>query len=136
MQGVTLIQSAEEFIALRSSQIKEEYDRAATDEASVLVWRDVIARFPDYRKWVAHNKTVPVEILAGLCQYGSEVRCFVAVKRKLPMELFELLAKDSDPIVRERIASNKKAPISIISDLMKDEDEDVSSVARRNFEKR
>lgn len=131
-----MIQSAEEFIALRDSRIKDEYDRAATDEASVSVWRDVIARFPDYRKWVAHNKTVPVEILAELCQCEAEVRRFVAVKRKLSRELFELLAKDSDPIVRQGIASNKKAPISIISDLMQDEDEAVSSVARYNFENR
>jgi len=131
-----MIQSAEEFIALRDSRIKDEYDRAATDEASVSVWRDVIVRFPGYRKWVAHNKTVPVEILAELCQFEAEVRRFVAVKRKLSRELFELLAKDPDPVVRQGIASNKKAPISIISDLMQDEDEAVSSVARYNFENR
>ncbi|AWU99932.1 hypothetical protein DM992_10560 [Burkholderia sp. JP2-270] len=131
-----MIQSAEEFIALRDSRIKDEYDRAATDEASVSVWRDVIVRFPDYRKWVAHNKTVPVEILAELCQFEAEVRRFVAVKRKLSRELFELLAKDPDPVVRQGIASNKKAPISIISGLMQDEDESVSSVARYNFENR
>ncbi|HEF4756611.1 hypothetical protein [Burkholderia multivorans] len=131
-----MIQSAEEFIALRDSRIKDEYDRAATDEASVSVWRDVIVRFPDYRKWVAHNKTVPVEILAELCQFEAEVRRFVAVKRKLSRELFELLAKDPDPVVRQGVASNKKAPISIIIGLMQDEDESVVSVARYNFENR
>lgn len=131
-----MIQSAEEFIALRDSRIKGEYDRAATDEASVSVWRDVIVRFPDYRKWVAHNKTVPVEILAELCQFEAEVRRFVAVKRKLSRELFELLAKDPDPVVRQGVASNKKAPISIIIGLMQDEDESVVSVARYNFENR
>ncbi|MCO1373835.1 hypothetical protein L0Z42_25395 [Burkholderia multivorans] len=131
-----MIQCAEEFIALRDSRIKDEYDRAATDEASVSVWRDVIVRFPDYRKWVAHNKTVPVEILAELCQFEAEVRRFVAVKRKLSRELFELLAKDPDPVVRQGVASNKKAPISIIIGLMQDEDESVVSVARYNFENR
>lgn len=34
--------SAEEFVALRSSSIKSEYDRAATEEAPISVWRDVI----------------------------------------------------------------------------------------------
>ncbi|WP_081082368.1 hypothetical protein [Burkholderia diffusa] len=131
-----MIQSAEEFVALRDSCIKDEYDRAATDEAPVSVWKDVIVRFPDYRKWVAHNKTVPVEILAELCQFEAEVRRFVAVKRKLSRELFELLAKDPDPVVRQGVASNKKAPISVISSLMQDEDRSVSSVARYNFENR
>lgn len=131
-----MISSAEEFIALRDSRIKDEYDRAATDEAPISVWRDVIAKFPDYRKWVAHNKTIPGEILLELCNYEADVRRFVAVKRKLPKELFELLAKDNDPIVRQGVASNKRAPISIISSLMKDEDEAVSSVAKYNFENR
>ena len=129
-----MIQSAEEFISLRDSRIKDEYDRAANDEASVSVWMDVIVRFPDYRAWVAHNKTVPVEILAELCQFEAEVRRSVAVKRKLSKELFELLAKDVDSVVRQGIASNKKAPISIINCLMQDEDESVSSVARYNVE--
>lgn len=32
-----MIQSAEEFVSLRDSQIKEEYDRASNDEASIMV---------------------------------------------------------------------------------------------------
>ncbi|QRR10924.1 hypothetical protein FPJ27_32885 [Burkholderia sp. MS455] len=131
-----MIKSAEEFVALRGSQIKDEYDRAASDEAPVSVWRDVISRFPEYRKWVAHNKTVPLEILQELCQYESEIRRQVAVKRKLSGEIFELLAKDLDSVVRQGVASNKKTPLSILDALMRDEDEDVARVARYNFEHR
>jgi len=131
-----MIHSAEEFVALRDSTVKDEYDRAATDEAPVSVWKDVIDRFPGYRKWVAHNKTVPLEILTLLCQFEPDVRRFVAVKRKLSGELFELLSKDHDAIVRQGIASNKKAPVSIIRILMHDEDEDVARVAKYNFENR
>lgn len=131
-----MIHSAEEFVALRNSSLKDEYDRAATDEAPVSVWKDVIDRFPEYRKWVAHNKTVPLEILTLLYQFGPDVRRFIAAKRKLPDELFELLSKDLDAVVRQGIASNKKTPISIIRRLMQDEDEDVSRVAKYNFENR
>lgn len=131
-----MIHSAEEFVALRDSSIKDEYDRAATDEASISVWKDVIDRFPEYRKWVAHNKTIPLEILTLLCQFGPDVRRSIAVKRKLPDELFELLSNDLDAVVRQGIASNKKAPISIIKKLMQDKDEDVSRVAKYNFENR
>lgn len=131
-----MIHSAEEFVALRDSSIKDEYDRAATDEASISVWKDVIDRFPKYRKWVAHNKTIPLEILTLLCQFGPDVRRSIAVKRKLPDELFELLSNDLDAVVRQGIASNKKAPISIIKKLMQDKDEDVSRVAKYNFDNR
>jgi Leucine rich repeat variant len=30
------------------------------------VWYEVIDRFPDMRFWVAHNKTIPLEILERL----------------------------------------------------------------------
>ncbi|RQS04050.1 hypothetical protein DIE06_37515 [Burkholderia sp. Bp8998] len=131
-----MIHSAEEFVALRASLLKDEYDRAASEEAPVSVWKDVIDRFPEYRKWVAYNKTVPLEVLTLLCQFGPDVRRSVAVKRKLSDELFELLSKDLDAVVRQGIASNKKAPISIIRRLMQDEDEDVSRVAKYNLDNR
>ena len=55
-----MIGSAEEFVRLRSSSNLIDYQRAAHDDAPDAVWLDVIQRFPDYRFWVAHNKTVPV----------------------------------------------------------------------------
>ncbi|MBF8107479.1 hypothetical protein I1A46_20375 [Serratia liquefaciens] len=131
-----MIHSAEEFVALRDSSLKDECDRAATDEAPVSVWKDVIDKFPEYRKWVAHNKTVSLEILTLLHQFEPDVRRFISVKRKLSDELFELLSKDLDAVVRQGIASNRKAPISIIRKLMQDEDKDVSRVAKYNFENR
>lgn len=131
-----MINSAEEFVALRDSLVKEQYDRASNEEASVSVWMDVIKRFPEHRKWVAHNKTVPLEILDELCRFDVEVRRSVSVKRKLSPELFELLSRDPDPMVRQGIASNRKAPVSILRDLAHDRDEDVSRVAKYNLENR
>lgn len=131
-----MINSAEEFVALRSSENKDEYDRAAFDEASESVWMDIIYRYPDYRKWVAHNKTVPISILRELCNFDSEVRYFVSVKRKLSLEIFEILAQDPDPLVRQGVASNKKTPITILQRLAVDSDENVARVARFNAESR
>lgn len=64
-----MIRSAEEFVRLRKSDQREEYERAANDSASIEVWRDVISLYPDMHRWVAHNKTVPIEILAILAAW-------------------------------------------------------------------
>lgn len=131
-----MIHSAEEFIALRDSDNKEEYDRSAFEEAPLAVWRDLIQRYPDYRRWVAHNKTVPVEILAELCNYGPDIRQFVATKRRLSRELFILLSQDPAATVRQSIAANKKTPLDILQSLAKDEDADIADSATRNAGKR
>ena len=67
-----VIESAEEFVRLRRSVDPEEYRRAAWEEAPVDTWLDVIERFPEMRSWVAHNKTVPLEILEILRQDPDE----------------------------------------------------------------
>lgn len=63
-----MITSAEEFVTLRASRLKSEYDRSAMEEAPLAVWREVIKRYPDYVQWVIHNKTIPLEILEELCE--------------------------------------------------------------------
>lgn len=129
-----MITSAEEFYALRSSSIKSEYDRAATEEAPISVWRDVIKKYPNYRRWVAHNKSVPLEILEELCQFDSTVRQFVAAKRKLSPALFEALSWDESYVVRIAVAANKKAPIAILERLLNDQSKPVARAAAYNLE--
>lgn len=116
-----MILSAEEFVRLRSSDLREEYSRAREDEAPVAVWTDVIAQFPDMREWVAHNRTVPLEVLEVLARDPQRrVRAAVADRRKLSAELFDLLSRDEDQVVRQRVACNKKAPLGIIERLVAD----------------
>lgn len=92
-----MIQSAEQFVRLRSSEDPAEYHRAAHEEADVAVWLDVIDRYPDMRFWVAHNKTVPLVILELLASDPDvRVRSFVATKRKIGIDLLEKLALDED----------------------------------------
>ncbi|PHX40753.1 hypothetical protein AO263_16255 [Pseudomonas sp. NZIPFR-PS5] len=129
-----MIKSAEEFVALRSSSIKSEYDRAAFEEAQISVWRDVIKNYPNYRRWVSHNKTVPLEILEELCQFDSTVRQFVAAKRKLSAAMFEALSRDESYVVRIAVAANKKAPIAILERLLKDQNKCVAHASEYNLE--
>lgn len=131
-----MITSAEEFVTLRASRLKAEYDRSAMEDAPLAVWREVIKRYPDYVQWVIHNKTIPLEILEELCESHPESRYFIASKRKLSLELFAFLSQDPDPMVRSGIAVNKKTPLEVLVNLLSDEDEDVADAARRQYETR
>lgn len=128
------IQSVEEFVRLRSSEDKAEYDRAAHASAPEAVWLDVVARYPDMRKWVAHNKTVPVTVLDVLASDAEpEVRWTVAMKRKAGPDILGRLATDSDASVRIRVALNAKTPREALERLANDLEEDVAAAARERL---
>lgn len=76
-----VIESAEEFLRLRTSEDPDEYGRAAQDQASEDTWRDVIDRFPEMRVWVAQNKTVPLTVLEEL-RNDPDVRVRSMVRAK------------------------------------------------------
>lgn len=129
-----MIQSADEFVRLRTSDQYKEYSQAAEDEAPLAVWLDIINRFPEMREWVVHNKTVPLEILDLLARDDSrETRAVVADKRKLSFELFNLLSSDSDEVVRQRVACNRKAPIEVLKRLAEDPIELVRRAAEKQL---
>jgi len=76
-----VIESAQEFVRLRTSEDPAEYQRAAHDEASEDTWRDVVDLYPDMRLWVAQNKTLPLSILKTLRHDPDErVRSMVRAK--------------------------------------------------------
>jgi hypothetical protein len=108
------ITSAAEFARLRLSDALTEQARASNEAAADGVWLDVIAQYPDLKKWVVHNKTVPLEILRLLA--GDEdrhVRSAVARKRKLDRALFEKLSCDQHEVVCRCLAANPKCPQDI-----------------------
>lgn len=124
------IRSANEFVRLRLSDAPADYNRAAHDDAPDHVWDDVIESRPDMRAWVAHNKTVPLEILARLAEDDDPaVRSAVAMKRKLSRELFDALAADPDPSVRARVAVNAKVPRRVLETLARDDEPLVADAA-------
>ncbi len=129
-----MIESAEEFIRLRGSSDRVEYERAAHDQAPDGVWLDVIQRFPEYRFWVAHNKTVPISILQILAADSDErVRGMVASKRKLPSELVAFLAQDSSESVRAATARHRKASPEVLSALAHDSSPIVREIAMQRI---
>jgi len=118
-----MISSSDEFRRLRTSHDLDEQSRASLEPAAEGVWIEIIARFPELRQWVAHNKTVPLDVLRTLAADPDPgVRIVVASKRKLDRELFELLAQDREPTVRSSVAWNRKAPADVIARLASDPD--------------
>ncbi|WP_432116937.1 HEAT repeat domain-containing protein [Streptomyces sp. bgisy032] len=131
-----MIESAEEFIRLRFSETPEEYGRASSEPAAPEVWRDVIDRYPEARFWVAHNKTVPLEILQVLANDPDpKVRSMVASKRKLTPALLAGLATDPDESVRLAVARHKRAPKHVLEQLCTDSWEEVRAMARDRLER-
>lgn len=127
-----MISTAEEFKRLRESDDPAEYARAATEEAPIEVWNDVLIRYPEMASWVAHNKTVPAEILTVLaCHESAHVRSFVAAKRSLPKELMLQLARDQDDAVRMSLVRNKRVSESALHVLADDRWQEVANHAKR-----
>jgi hypothetical protein len=84
---------------------------------------------------VAHNKTVPVELLTILARDPDpDVRHSVPMKNKLPSELMLKLAEDENEGVRRRIVYNKNAPVEVLRKLAKDESEEIVEMARKRLE--
>jgi hypothetical protein len=132
-----VIETAEEFVRLRSSSDPGDYLRAATEEAAEAVWLDIVQTYPEMRFWVAQNKSVPLSILAVLStDKDARVRLMVAMKNKLSPELFEVLAGDSEPGIRSQLARNKNCPRSILKTLSIDPMPEVAAVATDRLRQR
>jgi hypothetical protein len=117
-----MITSAEEFVALRTSDDSDEYTRAAWEDAPTHVWLEVIEKHPDMRAWVAHNKSIPESIIRILAVDSEwRVRITIARKRKTPPDILETLAKDSDESIRHAVAFNRKTPAWILEMVLNDE---------------
>jgi hypothetical protein len=129
-----MITSAEEFVRLRSSDLKDEYLQAAHDSADVQVWLEVIEKYPDFQEWVAHNKTIPEEIIVLLSDsLDPRVRSIIAAKRKTPGYILQKLARDTDESVRLRVVCNPKVPKEILVSLLGDPWEEVVEIAQEKL---
>jgi hypothetical protein len=117
-----MIETADQFVWLRTSEKIELYQRAANEPATVDTWQEVIRKYPDMRVWVARNKTVPLSILEILsCDENADVRYAVAMKHKSSQEILQRLAQDPDESVRLRVALNPKTPKVISEQLLPDQ---------------
>jgi hypothetical protein len=129
-----MISSAEEFVRLRSSEIMIEYLQAAHDSADIQVWLEVIEKYPEFQKWVAHNKSIPEEIIVLLSEsFDARVRSTIADKRKTPGYILQKLSRDSDEGVRLRVAYNAKVSKEILVTLLDDPWERVVETATKKL---
>jgi hypothetical protein len=130
-----VIESASEFVRLRTSALPEEYRRAAHEEAPIEVWRELIRDHPDMRSWVAHNKTVPMEIFEALAaDESTHVRGVVAGKRKATLALLTRLAHDPDSGVRFAVACNQSTTAEILRLLVNDQHEFIATRAKARLD--
>ncbi len=117
-----VIESAEEFVALRTSNSPYDYRRAARESASDAVWFDVIERFHEMREWVARNKTTSAVVLERLAaDPDPSVRYAVAMANRIDVGLLRSLSLDPDETVRSRVAHHKHAPDDLVESLRHDE---------------
>lgn len=130
-----MIETAEEFVRLRRSEAQEECFRAAHDEASIEVWHNVLDCYPDMAFWVAHNKTVPYELLEILADHNEDrVRSMVASKNKLNEPLLLKLATDQVDSIRISVARHKKSTAAVLSKLTNDNWCEISILASNRIE--
>lgn len=131
-----MINTAEEFVKLRESNIEKEYNRAARESASIDVWLDVIKRYPYMREWVAYNKSVQNEVLQILVNdKDPKVRWMVATRRTAGEKILFKLADDEDEGVRRRVIFNPKVSKSILEKLINDPLEDLRILAKEKLKK-
>jgi hypothetical protein len=111
------IESAEEFVRLVTSGSAAERKRAAWADAPEAVWREVIEK-AEMRFWVAHNRTVPVEVLRVLATDEDwRVRDRIASRRACPPEILTLLSKDGHEAVLSTIAGHPHTPTAVLERL-------------------
>jgi hypothetical protein len=130
-----MIESADQFVLLRTSEDIELYQKAANDSATEETWSEVIEKYPDMKVWVARNKTIPMSILETLSRdENADVRYAVAMKRKSSQDILQRLSQDSDESVRLRVALNPKTSKIILEQLLNDQWSRVVEEARNRLE--
>lgn len=113
------IGSAEEFVRLRNSEDREENQRAAHSAASPEVWDEVTAHFPDMRRRVAQNKTIPSAAMEQLALDPDPlVRSVIASRRACPEAVMQRLVTDGDE--GARLAYNPRLPVDLLIQLASD----------------
>jgi uncharacterized protein YceK len=91
------------------------------------------------RGWIVNHPNSPEGILNDFIDkalHDSDKKnkyWAVAGVHRIPTSLFDDLSKDSDPLVRQAVASNYFAPLNVIRGLLNDVDQTVQYRARENI---
>ncbi len=116
-----MIESAAEFARLRESENADDIRRSIDEAATTETWFRVIRDYPHLRRWVAHNRTVPRNVLQQLLPSDDpQVRWTLATKRRTDAAMLDELSRDSDDGVRLRVAQHKNATTQTLVRLLDD----------------
>lgn len=134
MSNSVTIGSANEFVRLRCSEIEGEQFRASWGIATIEIWKEVIDNYPGMREWVAHNKTIPDEIIRILAlDEDKGVRHMIACKRRTPADVLAILATDEDETIRRSVAGHRNTPANILEMMVNDEWSVVAEIAKERL---
>ena len=129
-----MIETVDEFIRLVESDDPAERRRAAWEAADLQVWMTLVTEHPEMRFWVAHNRTIPQEVMQVLAADEDwRVRDRIATKNSCPSDILETLSSDSHDAVASAVAGHPNTPISALRRLAKYPWEQVSSKAIRQL---
>lgn len=130
-----MIDSAEQYLRLRTSPVPEDYRRATRDRVPLAVWYFMALRHPWVRAWIALNQYVPPVMLALLAADEDwRVRAVVATRPNLTWGILERLARDASPDVRLRVARNPDTPRHVLISLLDDDVDQVRHTAKARLE--
>lgn len=106
-----MIETTDEFIQLVDSDVDEERRRAALEDAPLDVWMNLVEHHPEFRFAIAHNKTIPDEVLRLLARDPDwRVRQGVASKRRCPPDILAVLATDENESIASTVAGHPNTP--------------------------
>jgi predicted regulator of amino acid metabolism with ACT domain len=128
-----VIHSIEEFEEL----VETDYALSRWVTASSAIWNEILEQKPELKMDVALNKKLPDDILEILAHdTDDDIRFTIAMKRKLDKNIFEILSKDQNESVRMRIVLNPKVPKSILEDMLQDSWDEIVILARSKLNQR
>lgn len=105
-----MIGTADEFVRLVTSDDPADRRRAAWEDADGAVWESLLGD-QEMRFWVAHNRTIPAEIMRVLAADEDwRVRDRIATKNACPGEILELLSTDTHDAVASTVAGHPNTP--------------------------
>ncbi|HCT78361.1 MAG TPA: hypothetical protein DGG94_19715 [Micromonosporaceae bacterium] len=132
-----MIETVQEFIRLVNSADSADRKRAAWEEAQSSVWLTLIENHPEMRFWVAHNRTVPDDVLRKLASdLDWRVRDRIATKNACPSQILELLSHDENEAVASTVAGHPNTPTSALQGLERHPSGNVREKASRQLSKR
>ena len=132
-----MISNINEYLRLKNSKNKEDYDRVIREELSPELISDILENYPIEKSWLVHNKFIPIEILRILASDKDiDVRFSVAMKKKCDRLVFETLIKDKDFSVRMAVVRNNKLPIDLLETLTFDSENEIAKEAKLILDRR